>query len=478
MTILKTLTRGFRAFALLLTAISVQASEILPLQNYEKDIILSVHGSNTLGARLVPSWAEQYLTALGLEGVQIRPTQVENEYHVSGSRNGRNYIIHIAAHGSSTGFRALNNGEAAIAMSSRPIKDSEVQALTDLGDMRSFEAEHVAAIDGLAVIVNSANPVKSLTIDEVAAVFSGRIQNWSQLGGDNRRISVYARDENSGTWDTFDSLVLKNQFKLNPNAKRYESNDQLSDLVASDLGGIGFVGLASVRNAKPLAIADGFTSPLRPQKLYVATEDYPLSRRLYLYLPTEAPHPRAADFIEFSHQAQAQQTVDRIGFVSLNPVSVKPGKHIDGPSLYVNLVQHGERLSVNFRFKEGSASLDNRAQRDVQRIADYLAQPQNKGKHVQLIGFGDLKQSEQRSVLLSKLRASAVQSALYKQGVSSLPVAGFGAYMPVASQDGDNRSKNQRVEVWVFDSDKEDMIKEIKERALTADAEDVAHYNF
>src|SRR5262249_51894303 len=143
-------------------------------------------------------------------------------------------------------------------------------------------------LDGIAVIVNAANPLRSLSKDEVRRIFSGEINDWQQAGrSDAGSIRVLARDEKSGTWDTFKNLVL-GATPLASSAQRIEDSRQLSDRVATDRNAIGFVGLPFVRSAKALAVSDAGTRPTFPTALTVATEDYPLSRRLYLYTPSSA----------------------------------------------------------------------------------------------------------------------------------------------------------------------------------------------
>ncbi|WP_096087773.1 substrate-binding domain-containing protein [Agaribacterium haliotis] len=437
----------------------------MPVQAYESKVLLNIHGSNTVGARLVPTWAEDYLSALGMQNINKKELGVANEFAIEGELDGQNYAIHIAAHGSSTGFKSLIADTANIAMASRQIKDKEVAALAKSGDMRSYEAEKVVAIDGLAIIVHPSNQIDKLSIDQVAALFSGQVSNWAQLGGANVAVTRYARDSNSGTWDTFKSLVLRKKYQLETSTRRFESNDELSDLVALDRGAIGFVGLASVRDSKAIAISDSGSAALSPEHLQVATEDYPLSRRLYLYLPPSPVNPRANDFIEFALGQASQKRVDEIGFVSLNPLVNQGDSLQQGPKAYQQLANIADRLSINFRFDAGSAKLDNRAKRDIQRLVDFMKQDTNKDLRIQLVGFGDLKQSPERAILLSKLRASAVQSALHKNGISTLPVAGFGSVKPVASQEAQGRTKNQRVEVWLVNKSKLDAIAKLKQEA-------------
>lgn len=432
----------------------------------ESGLLFTLHGSNTVGARLAPNWAKDYLSAKGIVEPVILKSEIENEYRVVGtSKHDKAVYIDIAAHGSSTGFASLLKGTVDIAMSSRSIKDDEVKSLAHLGGMRSFEAEHVVAIDGLAIIVNKSNPVSSLTVDTIGKIFSGEIKNWQKLNGQNSPINLYARDDNSGTWDTFKSLVLQNGYKLNERALRFESNDQLSDRVATDDGGIGFVGLASVRQAKLLAVSDGDSRPLKPRPLFVATEDYPLSRRLYMYASPIQNNSYVSEFLDFAESDLGQNRVDDIGFVSLKPISVLAEADMSAPEDYLALVDKGERLSINFRFLEGSSQLDNKALRDVERLANYLKGIEGSGAHVQLIGFGDEKSSRNRELVLSRMRALAVKTALYKRGISSEPVVGFGSWLPVASNNDKGKIKNQRVEVWVYDNEHHEVVVRARQDA-------------
>ncbi|WP_341939568.1 phosphate ABC transporter substrate-binding/OmpA family protein [Marinimicrobium sp. C2-29] len=433
-----------------LLAIGVEADTV-PFASGESGRLFSLHGSNTIGASLAPELVEDYLIAKGAQDVSIRARAEANEYRVEGRVANNPVYVDVAAHGSGTGMRGLASGEAQIAMASRPIKPSEQELLADFGPMRHFDAEHVVAIDGLAVIVHPSNPLNALTVNDIARLFSGEIRNWSELGGPNRPISLYARDNKSGTWDSFKSMVLQGDYSLDAHARRFESNDRLSDSVSADPDAIGFVGLASVRRAKAVDVSQDGISPLGPEPLYVATEDYALSRRLFLYtLPGQTP-PLVREFIEFAQSATGQRRVAEVGFVSQNPVSLKPAIHPDAPPAYSDLVRHGERLSINFRFDSGSSRLDNKALWDIERLQQFMSQPANRDRQLQLIGFGDAQQSEQRALVLSQMRALRVKSALREHEIHAASIVGFGDGLPVADDREAGRIKNQRVEVWLFD---------------------------
>lgn len=417
------------------------------------DYWFRIQGSNTVGAKLAPHCAAAFLKHKQATDVFIKETGEINEYEVVGTVKEGDYLhsrrIHIAAHGSSTGFKALLAAEAEVAMSSRPIKNKEVVQLSNWGDMTSLEAEHTIAIDGLAVLVNPVNPINGLTIEQVAKLFSGEITNWKELGGFDVPVTLYARDDRSGTWDTFKNLVLRKKYKLSDSAQRFESNDDLSDRVAEDKGGIGFSGLASVRQSKALAISDEGTQPLHPSVMTIATEDYPLSRRLYFYTLPMRKTKIIDDFVSFCQSYEGQEIVSDVGFVSQNilEVEVIPEEH--WPETYRQLASTAKRLSVNFRFASGSSKLDNKASVDLKRMADYLAGKQGRYQ-VYLVGFTDVHERLKIEELISKLRALAVQARLMYSRVPVADAIGMGSFLPVAaSKQGHSKLKNARVEIWL-----------------------------
>jgi len=412
---------------------------------------LRIQGSNTIGAALGPALVMGMMQYQGLQAVHSEPGDGANEQRVIGkTRQGRTVTIEVAAHGSSTGFAALKNLSADLAASSRPIKDSELVDLEPLGDLKSPEAEQVIAIDGLAIILNPQNPLKTLNTQQLAQIFNGEVDTWEALGGIGGPIHLYARDDQSGTYDTFKELVLRLRGKPLAPAKRFESSEQLSDAVSQDPQGIGFIGLPYVRQAKAVAIVDGDSQPMLPLNSLIATEDYPLSRRLFFYLPPSSRNPWAKALVDFTQSSKGQAIVAANGFIAqqVQAISVEPRPSM--PADYQAIAREAQRLSVNFRFEEGSASLDNKARQDLQRVVAYLKSHDKLHKQVTLVGFGDAKNDPQRAALLSKLRAMAVRRELVRNGVVLRDILGFGAQMPVAANTADEgRIKNRRVEVWV-----------------------------
>lgn len=424
-----------------------------PLPIPDQGPALRIQGSNTIGAALGPALVKGLMEHQGLQGVHIEPAEGPNEQRVIGkTRQGKAVTIEVAAHGSSTGFTALKKATADLVASSRPIKDSELVDLEPLGDLKSPEAEQVIAIDGLAIILNPQNPLNSLNTEQLAQVFNGEASTWEAVGGVGGPIHVYARDDQSGTYDTFKDLVLRLRGKpLAPSAKRFESSEQLSDAVSQDPQGIGFIGLPYVRQAKAVAIVDGDSQPMLPLNSLIATEDYPLSRRLFFYLPPSGHNPWAKALVDFTQSSKGQAIVAASGFIAQQVQAMDVEPRASMPEDYQAIAREAKRLTVNFRFEEGSASLDNKARQDLQRVVAYIRSHAKLDKQVTLVGFGDAKNDPQRAALLSKLRAMAVRRELVKSGVVLREIHGFGAQMPVAANTADEgRIKNRRVEVWVY----------------------------
>lgn len=410
--------------------------------------LFAVAGSNTVGAELGPACAAAYLIShKGAKNTSTVKTGVDNEFFVVADNNN---AIQFAAHGSSTGFKALLNNSAQVAMASRRIKSKEVNALSFKGDMTNILAEHTIAIDGLAVIVNPNNPVTRLSKQQIADIFSGAIINWAEVSGVNAAIHIYARDENSGTWDTFKSLVL-GDLQLRSDAQRFESNQILSNSVAMDPLSIGFTSIAAINRNTALAIADDTTTAyMRPTRLTVASEDYLLARRLFMYVAPTETNTDARQFVEFCLSEQGQQIVETIGFIPQNVIPLDSSVADAAPPEYRQLAERGQRLSVNFRFDAASAELDNKAKRDIGRLTQFY-KTLGADKSLVLVGFSDAKARASTATLLSKMRALEVKNALRENGVKVDQLLSLGADIPVAANSReDSTHKNGRVEVWLL----------------------------
>jgi len=417
------------------------------------DAQLRLHGSNTIGEELAPALVRGWLRHQGYERIEIE-THAELERTITGfNAAGQSLSVELHAHGSSTSFRDLNAGLADMGMSSRRIRDSEVAQLEFLGRLDQPGQEFVVGIDGLAVIVHPSNPLSALSVDQIRAVFSGEIENWRALGGPDSNINLFARDEKSGTWDSFDSMVLQGA-TLDADAARFESSSELSDLVANDRSAIGFIGLPYVRNARALSVASGET-PVAPDRFSSATEDYPLSRRLYLYVPNRQIDGPGGELARFAVSPAGQRIVDEIGFVGQAVEVERVATPESAPGNYREFVDGALRASMNFRFEAGRPELDTKSMRDLGRLVEFLEQPENKGFEVLLMGFADPSETMKYfSLALSHDRVDYVASLLLQSGVTVHRARGFGDALLLAQGTGPiSQVKNRRVEVWLRPSE-------------------------
>ena len=272
---------------------------------------------------------------------------------------------------------------------------------------------------------------------------------WSDVGGATAHQCVLSRDDKSGTFDTFKHMVLGSRRRSAADAKRFESSEALSDAVAEDAVAIGFIGLPYVRSAKAVLVQDGKSVPLLASPMTVATEDYPLARRLYLYVPLAAP-PAARELVDFALSDEGQRAVQAAGFVDLQP-RVRPERS----AVHLLLARvpgsgaRGCRLSVDFRFDAGGEQLDTRALSDLQRIVTLMGRPEGAAKPVVLLGFSDGKGARADNVALSQERATSSPRSSARAGSTSTWCGLRPRDARRRRHDRGGRQRNRRVEVWL-----------------------------
>ncbi len=423
------------------------------------NIILRIHGDLSPGRHLVTDVAEAFLRRKG--ATQISRSAQGEEITVTGDTtdDGTSEAIHIIARDTKLAFTCLRDAHCDIGLAGAPIQDEEYQFLSyaGLGDMRSPAAEHVLAFDAVAILVHAANPVTKLSRQQLKQILTGGITDWRQVGGSPRAITLHARDDSAGTTRILRSLVLGPE-ALAPTATIADTDKEVAEQVASDPNGIGYVPHPDAGSSKVLAIYDeGGGEPRLPNLFAIGSEDYLLSRRVFLYSPQQPRNSFTARFIEFALSAEGQSVVEKTNLYISQRVEIQPDspgprtRRRDDP--YEQHTQGARRLSVTFRFRTGVATLDqaldNKAWRDVPRVVEFLKGAQTPYE-IRLIGFSDNQGGEMANFRLSLARAQLVERLLDEQGVKAKVVTGLGELYPVASNDSkEGRDKNRRVEVWL-----------------------------
>ncbi|MBY6190537.1 phosphate ABC transporter substrate-binding protein [Microbulbifer agarilyticus] len=431
------------ALAGLLAACFVEAAD-----NSEARLLFRMTGSNTVGADLAPALVKQYLRSLGATDINQR-TQGEKHWIDARLQNER-VVVPIIALGSSTGFKALNGDTADIGMASRRVKTKEVEMLARFGDFTGPQAEHVIGLDALVIAVHKDNPIKRLSLAQLAQIYRGEIRNWAQLGGDDLPIRPLHRDIESGTRATFDSEVFGGSRPAKTFVYEVSGNHETRGLVLRDRAAIGYLPFADATGLHKVAIKSGELAAVVPDRGIIATEDFPLTRRLYLYRNPGRYNPQVDAFMHFAESHAGQQIVEDIGFINLTPVALQMAPFANAPENYRALMESGSRLSISFRFANGSTELDNRALRDLHRLQDYMAQEENRDLSLTLVGFSDRKSNETISDLISRFRALKVQGALLRDHqMGDSQIMSVGAFAPLTADSKQGPVKNSRVEVWI-----------------------------
>ncbi|WP_334079081.1 substrate-binding domain-containing protein [Microbulbifer sp. M83] len=419
----------------------------LPVTALETQTLFRLTGSNTIGAELGPALVRGYLESLG--GRRIDQRSAGEQHWITAELSGRRVQVPIIARGSSTGFKALDTGSADIGMASRRIKPAEINRLARFGDMTGVAAEHVIGLDALVVSVHPMNSVQQLTIEQLQRIYRGEIRNWRELGGADQPVYPLHRDIESGTRATFDSEIFGGSRQAEPHVYEVSGNAETRELVMSRPGAIGYLPFADATGVKKVAIKAGQLAAVVPDRGIVATEDFPLTRRLYLYRNPAQYHPQVEDFLRYVESAAGQALVADTGFINLSPVALEITPYPNAPGDYQALMREAQRLSISFRFADGSAELDNRALKDLRRLEDYLQQAERE-LELTLVGFSDHGSNSNITDLISRFRALKVRGALLREhSISNINVMALGAFAPLAANAGQAPFKNSRVEVWI-----------------------------
>lgn len=216
--------------------------------------------------------------------------------------------ITISESGSGNGVKSLMNNACDIANMSRFMKPAEFKSCVDKGIL---PVAHVVAFDGLAVVVNPKNPVKALTVSQIADIYTGKISNWKQLGGEDAKIVVVSRDTNSGTYETFNELVLK-KAAISKDAEYVGSNGQARTRVNTTKNAIAYVGLGFVDDTvKPLSVEG-----ILPTAKSVSTGKYPIARPLYMF--TNGYPKMGSDvynFVTLHLSKEGREIVSDLGYI-------------------------------------------------------------------------------------------------------------------------------------------------------------------
>jgi len=235
-------------------------------------------------------------------------TQKEAEAYLKTNKSAK---VTVTGGGSGVGISALLDGTTEIAMSSRKIKFDEKLKFQQA---EKTVVEKVIAYDALAVIVNPANRVSQLTRQQLEDIYTGKIKNWKEVGGDDLKIVVYSRETSSGTYEFFKEHILKNKNYMS-SVLSMPATGAIMQSISQTTGAIGYVGLAYLNEkVKALKVSYDGKTFVAPSVETVNNKTYPVVRPL-LYYYEKKSEAKVSPFINYVLSAEGQAIVKKEGYI-------------------------------------------------------------------------------------------------------------------------------------------------------------------
>jgi len=251
---------------------------------------ITVKGSDTI-VILAQKWAETYMG------------------------KNPNVKIQVTGGGSGVGLAALQNQSTDLANASRKIKAAEIANCLKTFGRRP--TEYKVALDGLSVYLSESNPVSELSLEQLRLIFTGRIKNWKEVGGPDLKITVYSRENSSGTYEFFkENVLLGRDFAAS--AQTMQGTAAVLQAVAKDKNGIGYGGAAYGAGAKHIKVKKDDSSPaIEPTEETVVKGTYPIWRYLYVYLNPDLDKGDVSAYLRWIRSDDGQKVVKDVGYFPL-----------------------------------------------------------------------------------------------------------------------------------------------------------------
>ncbi len=223
--------------------------------------------------------------------------------------------IQVTGGGTGTGFAALQNKTTDLCNASRKIKAKEITACVEAFEARP--TEYKVALDGLSVYVHESNKLAALSLEELEGIFTGKIKNWKEVGGEDAPIVVYSRENSSGTYEFFKEHVLKGQ-DFAAGAQTMPGTAAVLQGIAKDKNAIGYGGAAygaGARHIKVSATKGG--EAVEPTEENVVNGSYPIWRYLYIYVNPKVDKGEIAAYLKWIRSSEGQKLVKDVGYYPL-----------------------------------------------------------------------------------------------------------------------------------------------------------------
>lgn len=441
------------------------------LSTFVADVTFS--GTRRMADVLIPALIQAFAARNQLQLVREVVDDTQSTFVLNDSTRTR-ARFELRATTTSEGFADLITEEADIALVLREPSPAEI-ALAEqsgAGNLVNGRRARVVALDGMVAIVAPDQPVKALSIEQVAAAFSGEIDSWEAFGGADVPLIIQAPSDKAGLFETFQDRVMATYGKdISPTARQHNDLEDLADIVADDSFAIGLTTLSEVGNADPISISGRCGFEQFPSIEALRTEDYPLTLPLMLYTPARRLPLMAREFLDFTASPAADLVIRRAGFVDQSITKSDFNRQGDRLAHAISAVgeevplrelqrliaslRDRDRLSSTFRFGSGT-QLDVQSSENILRLARAIEIGEFDGKSLLFTGFSDSAGPAGPNQRLAIKRAKLVMSQVREAAVSAnfsrvdLRADAFGEALPMACDDTAwGRAINRRVEVWV-----------------------------
>lgn len=444
------------------------------LGSYVAEFTLS--GAREMGEVLIPALIEGFALNSGylLSREELAGTGLFYRlYDDDGRTEAARITIRLTS--SDEGFADLLGEQTDLVLSLREVRPEERNMVREagLGDLRGIRQFRVLARDALVPIVAPGNPVRRLTLSELADIYAGKITRWSELGGEDAPISPHVTEPATGIGALFVDTVMKSEREtLAEGLLLHGTVRGLTEAIAEDPFGIGIATMSQAGLADVVTLTGDCDFEVAASAAAVKAGDYPLSAPMYLYMPGRRLPKLARDFLGYMRSTSAQLVIRRAGFVDQAltevPVSAQGERFsnailaagaevkLDELQRMAALFDGKSRITLTFRFRGGATALDAPSQSNVALLAAALEAGQFDGRRLVFVGFSDGVGDAALNARLSTRRAEAVLNAVlgetefFDPARVTLETDGFGEALPMACDDSDwGRRVNRRVEIWV-----------------------------
>lgn len=433
-------------------------------------------GSSTMAELLMPALLEGFALRNGLQVSRESLSESQVDFFLREANSGRT-VARLGFRISTTdeGFADLLADEADVVMALREIRPAEWERAREagMGDMRDRNRSRVLALDAMVPIVAPGNPVRTISMPDLAAAFAGEITNWAELGGPDAPITLYLPDAGSGLAQSVEDRLLRPVGAVVPDSViRYRVSSDISRAVTIDPFGLGLTSYAEVANARMLTLTGSCGFTLQATRRTIKTEDYPLTSPMFLYLPARRLPKVAREFMSYLRGPAAQIVIRRVGFVDQSPEEIVVNRQGDrfanaiasaGPEITLDEIQRMvaalrpmARLTTSFRFETGSTRLDAQSRSNVEQLARALEAGVYDAQTMSFVGFSDGQGPAPANLAIARRRAEAVRDAVFAAAETvdrtrlDVQIKAYGEAMPMACDDTEwGRQVNRRVEVWV-----------------------------